>query len=100
MKVINVSSGADGVQLHHENVISTAFIFLLLAPGGSSEAVSSGKIYIHCIYFSLTAMGKIRGSRGLSSVLGASPRAYRGAVLLGKSNVHGIHFYLNTGGIK
>ena len=38
MKVINVSTGADGGQFHHENVMSTAFIFLLGALGGSSEA--------------------------------------------------------------
>ena len=34
MKVINVSSGADGGQFLHENVMSTAFIFLLGALGG------------------------------------------------------------------
>ena len=38
MKVINVSSGADWRQFHHEKVMSTAFIFLLGALGGSSEA--------------------------------------------------------------
>ena len=68
MKVINVSSGADGGQFHHENVMSAAFNFLLGALGGQLRgrqgAVSSGKSYIHCIYFSLTAMGKLVGSRG------------------------------------
>ena len=33
---------------------------------GRQGAVSPGKSYIHCIYFSLTAMGKLGGSRGLS----------------------------------
>ena len=35
---MNVSSGADGGQFHHENVMSTAFILLLGALRGSSEA--------------------------------------------------------------
>ena len=38
MKVINVSSGTDGGQFHHENAMSTVFIFLLGALGGSSKA--------------------------------------------------------------
>ena len=69
MKVINVSSGADGGQFHHENGLSTAFIFLLGLSGAAQRqtgAVSSGKSFIHCIYFSLTAMGKLEGSRGFT----------------------------------
>ena len=38
MKLINVSSRTDGGQFHHENAMSTVFIFLLGALGGSSEA--------------------------------------------------------------
>ena len=38
MKVINVSSGTDWGQFHHENAMSTVFIFLLGALGGSSKA--------------------------------------------------------------
>ena len=38
VKVIKVSPGADGGQFHHKKVISTAFIFLSRALGGSSEA--------------------------------------------------------------
>ena len=56
MKVINVSSGADGGQFHHENVMSTAFIFLLVALGGSSEAdrgqFHQEKLYpLHLFFF-------------------------------------------------
>ena len=81
MKVINVSSGADGGQFHHENGLSTAFIFLLGLSGAAQRqtgAVSSGNRYIHCIYFPLTAIGKLWGSRGLSEVLRGSPGGYRG----------------------
>ena len=60
------SSEEDKGQFHHENVISTAFIFLMGALRGSSEAVLSRKSYIHCIYFSLTAMGKLGGSQGFT----------------------------------
>ena len=63
--MINVKSGADGGQFHYENVMYTAFIFLLGALEGRQGAVSTRKSYIHCIYFSLTAMGKLGGSRGL-----------------------------------
>ena len=35
-------------------------------------AVLSGKSYIHCIYFSLTAMGMLGGSRGQSRDKGMS----------------------------
>ena len=47
-----------------KKVMFTAFIFLLRQLRGREGAVSSGKSYIHCIYFSLTAMGKLGGSRG------------------------------------
>ena len=36
--MINVSSGTDGGQFHHENAMSTVFIFLLGALGSRSEA--------------------------------------------------------------
>ena len=36
--MLDVSSKADGGQFHHENVMPTAFIFLLGALAGSSEA--------------------------------------------------------------
>ena len=36
--MINVSSGTDGGRFHHENAMSTVFIFLLGALGGSSKA--------------------------------------------------------------
>ena len=53
MKVITVSSGADEGQFHHENVMSTAFIFswgLSGVLGGSSGGNSGG------------AQGQMRGS--------------------------------------
>ena len=62
---------------------------------GRQGAVSSGKSYIYSIYFYLTAMGKLGGSRGLSG----ATKGIKGAVLLGKSYVHSIDFSLNTGGI-
>ena len=40
MKVITLSLGVDEGQFHHENVMSTAFIFLWGALEGSSEAES------------------------------------------------------------
>ena len=69
MKVINVSSGTDGGRFHHENAMSTVFIFLLGALGGSSKAdgaVSSGKksYQLHLYFFD--AMGELGGSQGQS----------------------------------
>ena len=65
------------------------YLFFSLGLSGVAQrqigAVLSGKSYIHCIYFSLTAMGKLGGSWGLSGALGGSPGAYRG------------HFYWEKG---
>ena len=77
-----VSSGADGGQFHHENVMSTAFIFLLGALRGTSE-VDRGKSYILCIYFSLVAMCKLGDSRGLLGFSGSS-RGHIGGSFIGK----------------
>ena len=85
MKVINVSSGADGAQFHHENVMSTAFIFLL----GAAQRQTGGsfirkKLYpLHLFFFD--CYGYARG--------------FSGAVQ-GQRYVHGIYFSLNTGGIN
>ena len=83
MRVINVSSGTDGGQSHYENVMSTAFLFSW-GLSGAAQGQTRGSFIrkkCDCIYFSLTAMGKLGGSRGLSGVLGGSrgsPDAYRG----------------------
>ena len=67
------SSGAVGGPFHYEKVISTAFIFLWRALGGSSEA---DRVQLHGIYFPLTAMGSwgfsgiLECSRGLSGANG------------------------------
>ena len=69
-------------QSHHENVMSTPFIFLLGALRGSSEAdrgqFHQEKVISTASIFSLTAMGKLGGSQGLSGVLGGSSETYRG----------------------
>ena len=58
---------------------------------GISNAVvfANPPFFWDTLYFSLTAMGKLGGSRGKW-----------GAVLSGKSYVYGIYFSLNTGGIN
>ena len=56
--------------------MSTASIFLSEALEGSLEADSAKfdkkKSYVHCIYFSITAMGKLVDSRRFSGALGGS----------------------------
>ena len=52
--------------------------------------------YIHHIYFSLTAMGKLEGSRGLSGVLGGSPGAYRGQFYWEKVMSFGLRIIIET----
>ena len=78
-------SGADGGQFHHEKVISTALIFSGGLSGVAQRQMGGSfirKCYIHCIYVSLTAIGKFSGflwgSRGLLGVLGGSPEANGG----------------------
>ena len=67
--MINVSSGTDGGRFHHENAMSTVFIFLLGALGGSSKAdrgqFHQKKSYSLHLYF-FDSMCKLGGSRGQS----------------------------------
>ena len=106
---MNVSGVAQG-QMEGSFIMKKSYpLYLFFSQGISGVAqrqigaVSSGKSYIHCIYLSLTAMGKLGGSWWFSGALGGSrgqPRDKWGAVLSGKSYVHGIYFSLNTGGIN
>ena len=67
MKVLNVSSGVG--LLHHKNVMSIAFIFLLGALGGSSEAdrgqFHQEKLYpLHLFFFDCYMLWVSNGALG------------------------------------
>ena len=98
--MINVSSGADGGQFHHKNVMHFfSFVGSWGQLRGKQWSVSSGKSYIHCIYFSLTSMGKLGGSWGLFGFLGGSPGAYRGQLYWEKVMFTAFIFLCILGGL-